>query len=70
VKVGDLISFKPGGYSDNDYSNPAIVLHRFEPTARATLPEMWVVWCEGFECLVDEENYDVVHLTSSLQESA
>ena len=67
MKVGDLISFKPEGYSDDDWSNPAIVLYRFEPTAQATLPEMWVAWCEGYECIIDYENYDVVHLTSSLQ---
>ena len=65
MKVGDLISFKPGGYSDDDYSNPAIVLRRFEPGAH--VPPMWVIWCEGYECIVDEENYDVVYLTSSLQ---
>ena len=67
MKPGDLISFKPEGYSDDDYSNPAIVLRRFEPD---TEPGIWIVWCEGFECLVDEENYDIVYLTSSLQESA
>ena len=70
MTVGDLISFKPKGFDADDYSNPAIVLNRFEPTARATLPEMWVVWCEGFECIVDEDNYDVIYLTSSLQENA
>jgi len=67
VRVGDLISFKPEGYSDDDYSNPAIVLRRFEPV---TAPDIWVVWCEGFECIIDYENYDIVHLTSSLQKSA
>lgn len=65
MKPGDLISFKPSQfYSDDDYSNPAIVLYQFEPEVA---PEMWVVWCEGFECIVDEDGYDIVYLTSSLQ---
>ena len=64
MKAGDLISFKPQGYSDDDYSNPAIVLYQFEPK---TDPSIWVVWCEGYECMIIEESYDIVHLTSSLQ---
>ena len=67
MKAGDLVSFKPVTFDDEDYSNPAIVLYQFEP---AVAPEMWVVWCEGYECIIDEENYDVIYLTSSLQESA
>ena len=64
MKVGDLISFKPQGYSDDDYSNPAIVLYQFE---QSTAPTIWVVWCEGYECMVVEEDFDIIHLTSSLQ---
>ena len=67
MNKGDLISFKPEYSDHDDWSNPAIVLYQFHPESH---PEMWVVWCEGDMCVIDEENYDVAHLTSSLQESA
>ena len=67
MKKGDLISFKPVEHdSYDDWSNPAIVLRQCFPTH----PQMWVVWCEGDKCVIDEDDYDVVHLTTSSQESA
>ena len=59
MKVGDLISFKPIGFSDKDWSPPCIVIREFEPQA---LDNLWVVWCEGMDCIVDEINYDVAYL--------
>lgn len=57
MKVGDLISFKPIGFSEEDWSPPCIVLRKLDKGR-----EVWVVWCEGANCVVDEINCDVVYL--------
>jgi hypothetical protein len=61
VKVGDLISFKPIGFGDDDWSNPGIVLREWEHLDRNKKP-MWIVWCDGFEIIMDEINYEISHL--------
>ncbi len=63
VKAGDLVSFKPIGFGKEDWSNPCIVLREYE----ASDTGLWIVWCDGMHCVMDDENYEVVHLTSSLQ---
>jgi len=66
VKAGDLISFKPKHMHKDDWSGPCIVLRQFE----SSVYKMWVVWCEGDECIVEEDNYEILYLTSSLQKGA
>ena len=51
MKVGDLISFKPIGFGDDDWSNPGIVLREWEHLDRNKKP-MWIVWCDGFEIIM------------------
>jgi len=66
VKIGDLISFKPYGLDDRDWSPPCVVLREWEHLDQNKLP-LWVIWCCGYEVILDNDNYEVVHLTSSSQ---
>ena len=62
MKVGDLISFKPKSFSEDDWSNPGIVLESFEADDRQTggwKDLLWVVWVDGGTYLVNERNDDV-----------
>jgi len=68
VKVGDLISFKPKSFGDEDWSNPGIVLQSFEKddTELGGWKDLiWVVWVDGGKYMVNERNDDVMYLTSS-----
>ena len=68
MKVGDLISFKPKSFGDDDWSNPGIVLQSFEKddTELGGWKDLlWVVWLDGGKYLVNERNDDVMYLTSS-----
>jgi hypothetical protein len=68
VKVGDLISFKPKSFGDDDWSNPGIVLGSYEDDDRQMggwKDLMWVVWIDGGKYLVNERNDDVTYLTGS-----
>jgi hypothetical protein len=63
MKVGDLICFKLVELDKQGWSNPAIVLREY-----VTAPfnyGMWVLWCDGSEYVIDDENYEIVYLTSS-----
>ena len=73
MKVGDLISFKPKSFGDEDWSNPGIVLQSFEKddTELGGWKDLlWVVWLDGRKYLVNERNDDVMYLTSSLQHNS
>ena len=62
LKVGDLISFKPVGFGNEDWSNPGIVLEQYV----APDEELWVVWVDGMRCVVhNSEHYEFMHLTTS-----
>jgi len=62
LKVGDLISFKPVGFGNEDWSNPAIVLEQYE----APNEGLWVVWVDGEKYVVmDDGNYEITHLTTT-----
>lgn len=61
MKVGDLISFKPINFGNEDWSNPCIVVREY-PAPDCGL---WIVWCDGVSCVIDSENYEVMHLTGS-----
>ena len=63
MKAGDLISFKPIDFGLEDWSNPCIVLRQYEAPDEG----LWVVWCDGVACVIDDNNYEVVYLTGSLQ---
>ena len=73
MKIGDLISFKPKSFGDDDWSNPGIVLDSYISDDRVRgglMDEIWIVWIDGGKYMVNERNDDVVHLTSSLQKDA
>ncbi len=61
MKVGDLISFKPIGFGKEDWSNPCIVLREYEAPDEG----LWVVWVDGIRAVIDNENYEITHLTFS-----
>ena len=61
MKVGDLISFKPKSFGDDDWSNPGIVLDSYISTGiDKEHEEIWVVWINGHKCLVNERIDDVI----------
>ncbi len=67
MRVGDLISFKPKSFGDEDWSNPGIVLDSYinineDPEK---YEEVWIVWINGHKCLVNERVDDVVIITGS-----
>jgi hypothetical protein len=62
MKPGDLISFKPKASHEDDWSAPAIVLRPFLSDSTRSL---WVAWCEGRECLIYEEDCDILFLITS-----
>ena len=71
MKVGDLISFKPKTFSDDDWSNPGIVLDSYVHDGRQSggwLDEIWIVWIDNGRYMVNLRNDDVVYLTSTLQD--
>jgi hypothetical protein len=71
MKVGDLISFKPKTFGDDDWSNPGIVLDSYLSDDRQSggwLDEIWIVWIDGGRYMVNLRNDDVVYLTSTLQD--
>ena len=65
MKVGDLISFKPKSFSDDDWSNPGIVLDSYISKGYERNDEVWIVWINGHKCLVNERVDDVVIITGS-----
>ena len=62
MKVGDLISFKPINFGLEDWSNPCIVMSEYESPNEW----LWSVWCHGVFCVIDDTNYEILHLTGSL----
>tara|TARA_B100001063_G_scaffold237597_1_gene258676 strand:+ start:469 stop:669 length:201 start_codon:yes stop_codon:yes gene_type:complete len=66
MKVGDLISFKPKSFGDEDWSNPSIVLDSFISDDAAGFKDtIWIVWCDNGNYMVNERNDDVTYLTGS-----
>ncbi len=63
MKVGDLISFKPCGFNEDEWSNPCIVIREWEHLDANKQP-LWVLWCDGYELIVDSKHYDVTYLTT------
>mgnify|MGYP003654055959 FL=1 len=73
MKVGDLISFKPKSFGDDDWSNPGIVLDSYVSDDRQSggrTDEIWIVWIDGGKYMVNKRNDDVTYLTGSLQKDA
>ncbi len=62
MKAGDLIRFRlnfpPSVIEDWLWSDPALVI---EPDDEG----LWIVFMRGSRWVIDEKNYDVVHLTFS-----
>ena len=68
MRIGDLISFKPKSFGDDDWSNPSIVIGGFINDDRQGgrwRDMIWIVWCDGGRYMVNERNDDVMYLTSS-----
>jgi len=71
MRIGDLISFKPKSFSEDDWSNPCIVLDAYINDDRqggGYKDTIWVVWCDGGKYLVNSRNDDIMYLTSTLQD--
>lgn len=64
MKVGDLISFKPDGYDNDEWSEPAVIVKKFD-----YVPPIWKVWVwsESEQFVINEDDYQIMLLTSSLQ---
>ena len=65
IKPGDLISFRPDGWENDEWSEPAIVVKRYENVE----PAVWRVWVwpDREEFVINEDDHEIVLLTSSLQ---
>ncbi len=61
MRVGDLISFRPIDFGMEDWSNPCIVLKEYV----APDTGLFIVWCDGTSCVIDDQNYEISYLTSS-----
>ena len=62
MKAGDLISFKPIAFGLEDWSNPSIVMGEYDKPNEG----LWSIWCDGVYCVIDDQNYEIIHLTGSL----
>tara|TARA_R100000657_G_C4655698_1_gene99702 strand:- start:80 stop:280 length:201 start_codon:yes stop_codon:yes gene_type:complete len=66
VKVGDLISFKPKSFGEDDWSNPGIIIDSYITKGfEEREEEIWIVWINGHKCLVNERVDDVTIITGS-----
>ncbi len=64
MKIGDLIRFMPNwvpGEGGPDWTKPAVVIGRFPPPDE----ELWIVWVDGRDAVIEEKNYLIDILTSS-----
>ena len=61
MQVGDLISFKPIDFGLQEWSNPSIVIKEYEAPDNG----LWVIWQDGDTYVIDEENYEIMFLTTS-----
>ena len=64
MKTGDLISFKPIDFGNEDWSNPCIVMSQYDSPNEG----LWSVWCDGIFCVIGDTNYEILYLTSSVRE--
>ena len=62
MKVGDLISFKPKSFSDDDWSNPGIVIDYYISRCLEYDDHVWIVWIDGYKHLINERVDDVLIL--------
>ncbi len=70
MRIGDLISFKPKSFGEDDWSNPCIVLNAFisdKSHVGGHRDTIWVVWCDGGKHMVNLRHDDIMYLTTSLQ---
>ena len=68
MKVGDLISFKPDGWDNDEWSAPGIITREYGQYE----PPMWVVWVwpDSEQFIINEDDYEILLLTTSSQESS
>ena len=74
MQPGDLIQFRLNfPYSNSrarPWSEPALVMYQEDPEgypAEEVADGLWIVFMKGRRCVIDESNYDIEHLTFSLQ---
>jgi hypothetical protein len=60
VKRGDLIRFVPNWVRAN-WSPPGVVIYQYPPPDEA----LWVVYVDGRQCVVEEDNSEIEVLTPS-----
>ena len=63
MQPGDLIQFRlnfPPSSGDWVWTRPALVI---EPDEES----LWIVLVRGRRCVIDEGNYEIQHLTNTLQ---
>tara|TARA_B100000989_G_C19459888_1_gene435738 strand:- start:231 stop:428 length:198 start_codon:yes stop_codon:yes gene_type:complete len=65
VKIGDLISFKPKSFGDEDWSNPGIIIDSYVSKGFEFDDFLWVVWIDGSEYLVNDRVDDIIIFASS-----
>ena len=65
IEPGDLISFRPDGWENDEWSDPAIVVKRYEDLTPAVW-KVWV-WSEQETFIINKDDHEVLLLTSSLQ---
>tara|TARA_Y100000592_G_scaffold94092_1_gene158325 strand:- start:2122 stop:2322 length:201 start_codon:yes stop_codon:yes gene_type:complete len=61
VRLGELISYKPIGFGREEWSNPSIVVEQCPAPNEGLI----VVYDSGEKFYIDDENYEIVILTSS-----
>ena len=61
MRLGDLISYKPIDFGNEQWSNPSILVEQ----CPAPNEGLFVVYDSGEKFYIDDENYEIVILTSS-----
>ena len=60
MKIGDLVKFRLRyADADHDWFSPAVVLGRYPNGRDGSRHLLWIVWCAGLRCAIDEYNYEV-----------
>ena len=74
MKRGDLIQFRLNFPWSNGrarpWSEPAIVMYQEDPEGyplEESDAGLWIVFMKGSRCVIDEGNYEIQHLTNTLQ---
>ena len=75
MKRGDLVQFRLNfpwsNGRERPWSDPALVMYQEDaeghPAEVDIADGLWIVFMKGHECVIDESNYEIQHLTNALQ---